>query len=135
MINDVQSTGKSCFAPRRSIYHCQANLDASVKELKINVSGCFNSCGQHCVADLEFYGVSRKVGTQAVPHFQAVLRTGTAPGGKEAAVELHAITLCPMYQRPVTLGNVGDEAGADDADPVGVTSSVAPFNSVQGDHL
>jgi sulfite reductase (ferredoxin) len=37
------------------------------------VSGCFNSCGQHHLADLGFYGVSRNKGGYAVPHFQVVL--------------------------------------------------------------
>jgi sulfite reductase (ferredoxin) len=48
-------------------------LDEAVQNLHIKVSGCFNSCGQHHVADLGFYGVSRKVGGFAVPHFQVVL--------------------------------------------------------------
>jgi sulfite reductase (ferredoxin) len=48
-------------------------LDESVQHLHIKISGCFNSCGQHHVADLGFYGVSRKVGGFAVPHFQVVL--------------------------------------------------------------
>src|SRR6185312_10286305 len=30
--------------------------------LRINISGCFNSCGQHHISDLGFYGVSRKKG-------------------------------------------------------------------------
>jgi sulfite reductase (ferredoxin) len=48
-------------------------LDESVQHLHIKISGCFNSCGQHHVADLGFYGVSRKVAGFAVPHFQVVL--------------------------------------------------------------
>ena len=48
-------------------------MDDAVKQFKIKVSGCFNSCGQHHVADLGFYGVSRKSGMHAVPHFQVVL--------------------------------------------------------------
>ncbi|MGE3536131.1 MAG: nitrite/sulfite reductase [Candidatus Tectimicrobiota bacterium] len=47
--------------------------DEAVNNLHIKVSGCFNSCGQHHIADLGFYGVSRKVGNHAVPHFQVVL--------------------------------------------------------------
>jgi sulfite reductase (ferredoxin) len=47
--------------------------DEAVDNLHIKISGCFNSCGQHHVADLGFYGVSRKVGGFAVPHFQVVL--------------------------------------------------------------
>ena len=48
-------------------------LDEAVQNLHIKISGCFNSCGQHHVADLGFYGVSRKLGGYAVPHFQVVL--------------------------------------------------------------
>src|SRR5690606_3593105 len=35
--------------------------------------GCFNSCGQHHVADLGFLGVSRNVNGRRVPHFQLVV--------------------------------------------------------------
>jgi sulfite reductase (ferredoxin) len=49
------------------------NMDAAVQSLHIKISGCFNSCGQHHVADLGFYGVSRKMAGYAVPHFQVVL--------------------------------------------------------------
>src|SRR5258707_13487832 len=48
-------------------------MDESVQNLHIKISGCFNSCGQHHVADLGFYGVSRKMSGYAVPHFQVVL--------------------------------------------------------------
>lgn len=48
-------------------------LDEAIQNLHIKVSGCFNSCGQHHLADLGFYGVSRHVGGYTVPHFQVVL--------------------------------------------------------------
>jgi sulfite reductase (ferredoxin) len=48
-------------------------LDEAVTALHIKVSGCFNSCGVHHVADLGFYGVSRTVNGYKVPHFQVVL--------------------------------------------------------------
>jgi sulfite reductase (ferredoxin) len=48
-------------------------LPEAVKELKIKVSGCFNSCGQHHVADIGFFGNSRRSGNYLVPHFQLVL--------------------------------------------------------------
>ncbi len=47
--------------------------DDAVKDLRIKVSGCFNSCGQHHVADIGFYGVSRKSDGRTVPHFQVIL--------------------------------------------------------------
>jgi sulfite reductase (ferredoxin) len=58
---------------RRRLAEKSFELDESVQHLHIKISGCFNSCGQHHVADLGFYGVSRKVGGFAVPHFQVVL--------------------------------------------------------------
>jgi sulfite reductase (ferredoxin) len=48
-------------------------LDESVKSLRIKISGCFNSCGQHHISDLGFYGVSRNINGRKVPHFQVVL--------------------------------------------------------------
>ncbi|HEY7166917.1 MAG TPA: nitrite/sulfite reductase [Candidatus Binatia bacterium] len=48
-------------------------LDEAVKNLRIKVSGCFNSCGQHHIADIGFYGINRNVNGYQVPHFQVVL--------------------------------------------------------------
>jgi len=51
----------------------QYEMDAAIRGLHIKISGCFNSCGQHHICDLGFYGVSRKVGGTTVPHFQVLL--------------------------------------------------------------
>ncbi|MCC7235849.1 MAG: nitrite/sulfite reductase [Bryobacterales bacterium] len=51
----------------------QWELDEAISGLHIKVSGCFNSCGQHHVADIGFYGVSRNKNGFTVPHFQVVL--------------------------------------------------------------
>ena len=48
-------------------------LDESVRNLHIKISGCFNSCGQHHIADLGFYGTTRTIANRKVPHFQVVL--------------------------------------------------------------
>ena len=48
-------------------------MPAAIKELKIKVSGCFNSCGQHHIADIGFFGNSRRKGNHKVPHFQVIL--------------------------------------------------------------
>jgi len=58
---------------RRRLAEKSFQLDESVQNLHIKISGCFNSCGQHHVADMGFYGVSRKMSGYAVPHFQVVL--------------------------------------------------------------
>src|SRR5260370_1069893 len=36
-------------------------FDEAVQHLHIKITGCFNSCGQHQLADLGCYGVSRKI--------------------------------------------------------------------------
>ena len=48
-------------------------IDEAIKKLRIKLSGCFNSCGQHHVADIGFYGNSRTVDGHKVPHFQVLL--------------------------------------------------------------
>jgi sulfite reductase (ferredoxin) len=58
---------------RKQLAEKSASLDDSVKGLHIKVSGCFNSCGQHHVSDIGFYGNSRKADGRTVPHFQVVL--------------------------------------------------------------
>ena len=47
--------------------------DDEVSKLRIKTSGCFNSCGQHHVADIGFLGVSRNLGGRRVAHFQLVV--------------------------------------------------------------
>lgn len=58
---------------RKRLTEKRYEFDQPVENLHIKISGCFNSCGQHHVCDLGFYGVSRKMGGFAVPHFQVVL--------------------------------------------------------------
>jgi len=48
-------------------------MDEAVRNLRIKISGCFNSCGQQHIADIGFFGISRNVGGYIVPHFQMVL--------------------------------------------------------------
>ncbi len=50
-----------------------AGMPDAVKALRVKISGCFNSCGQHHLADIGFYGNSRKVDGRTVPHFQVIL--------------------------------------------------------------
>jgi sulfite reductase (ferredoxin) len=45
----------------------------AARNLHVKCSGCFNSCGQHHVADIGFLGVSRNVNGHRVPHFQLVV--------------------------------------------------------------
>ena len=58
---------------RRSLAAKFVEIDEAVKGLRIKISGCFNSCGQHHIADIGFYGTSRTINSHKVPHFQVVL--------------------------------------------------------------
>jgi len=69
----------------------QAPLAAEAEALHIKCSGCFNSCGQHHVADLGFLGVSRNVGGRRVPHFQLVVGGELAGNARSYGLAIGAI--------------------------------------------
>lgn len=52
------------------------------KDIKIKISGCMNSCGQHGLAQIGFHGSSFKVGKHVVPALQVLLGGGTIGDGK-----------------------------------------------------
>jgi sulfite reductase beta subunit-like hemoprotein len=56
--------------------------DPLVNEIKIKISGCPNSCGQHHVADLGFYGMAIRVGDRQIPAFQLMLGGNAQGEGK-----------------------------------------------------
>ncbi len=47
--------------------------DPEVQKLKIKISGCPNSCGQHHLADIGFYGNVRKIDDKQAPFYQLLL--------------------------------------------------------------
>ena len=49
------------------------DLIAAAADLRIKVSGCPNSCGQHHVAGIGFHGAARNVGGRLVPVYQMFL--------------------------------------------------------------
>lgn len=50
-------------------------------DIKIKISGCMNSCGQHSLAQIGFHGSSFKVGNRVVPALQLLLGGGTLGDG------------------------------------------------------
>ncbi len=58
---------------RRRLKLVEDDLAPAARGLHVKMSGCFNSCGQHHVADIGFLGVSRSVAGRRVPHFQLVV--------------------------------------------------------------
>ncbi|CAB4603767.1 unannotated protein [freshwater metagenome] len=51
----------------------QAEGLAEVGGLRINISGCTNSCGQHHVADIGFHGAERRAHGKSAPGYQMLL--------------------------------------------------------------
>ena len=57
------------------------------REIKIKISGCMNSCGQHGLAHIGFHGSSLKAGTRVLPSVQVLLGGGTVGDGVGRAAE------------------------------------------------
>lgn len=51
------------------------------KNIKIKISGCMNSCGQHGLAEIGFHGSSVKANGKVVPAVQVMLGGGTVGNG------------------------------------------------------
>jgi sulfite reductase (ferredoxin) len=83
-----------------------AELPEEVKNLKLKVSGCPNSCGQHHISDLGFYGVSRKAGSYTVPHFQLVLGGQWKNNGGSYGLAVAAV---PSKRIPETVKRLTDK--------------------------
>ncbi|HLH44669.1 MAG TPA: nitrite/sulfite reductase [Bryobacteraceae bacterium] len=73
--------------------------DPLVRRLRINVSGCPNSCGQHWIADIGFYGNARKIDGREVPYYLMLL------GGSQHEFGL-AIQSLPARLAPVAVERV-----------------------------
>ncbi|HNA60594.1 MAG TPA: nitrite/sulfite reductase [Elusimicrobiota bacterium] len=54
--------------------------DADMEGLHLKISGCTNSCGQHHIGTLGFYGTYRKVGDRPVPHYMVLVGGSTKEG-------------------------------------------------------
>jgi len=46
---------------------------AEVGGVRINISGCTNSCGQHHTSDIGFFGLERRAHGRAAPGYQMLL--------------------------------------------------------------
>jgi len=57
------------------------------REIKIKISGCMNSCGQHGLAHIGFHGSSLKAGTRVLPSVQVLLGGGTVGDGVGRAAD------------------------------------------------
>lgn len=55
--------------------------------IKVKISGCMNSCGQHMAANIGLHGSSIKKGALVVPAMQVVIGGGVDPTGKGFVAE------------------------------------------------
>jgi len=71
----------------------QAITDEESRKIRIKISGCPNSCGQHHVADIGFHGMSRKVDGDQAPYYQLLIGGNGAhnsPGFAKKLIPIHA---------------------------------------------
>jgi sulfite reductase beta subunit-like hemoprotein len=83
----------------------------------VKISGCPNSCGQHWVADLGFYGNARKIDGKEVPYYLMLLGGGNDERGTMQyglAVQSIPARLAPVAVRRVLdhyrANRAGDES-------------------------
>jgi sulfite reductase (ferredoxin) len=56
------------------------------RDVVVKMSGCFNSCGQHHIANIGFFGSSKRKGQRVAPVFQVIL--GGTPEGNASSYGL-----------------------------------------------
>jgi sulfite reductase (ferredoxin) len=74
------------------------------KNIKIKISGCMNSCGQHCLAEIGFHGSSVKAEGKVVPAVQVMLGGGTVGDGVGRVAE--RVIKVPSKRAPQALSFV-----------------------------
>lgn len=77
------------------------------KDIKIKISGCMNSCGQHGLAHIGFHGSSLKADGKVLPAVQVLLGGGTVGNGIGRAAD--KVLKVPSKRAPEVLRNVLDD--------------------------
>ena len=68
--------------------------DPITRKMRIHMSGCPNSCGQHHIADIGFHGAAIKVGNRQIPAYHMFI------GGTYRTEEMRLGTLVPKVRIP-----------------------------------
>ncbi|MET1054399.1 MAG: HEPN domain-containing protein [Pedobacter sp.] len=84
------------------------------KDIKIKISGCMNSCGQHGLAHIGFHGSSVKANGKVVPAVQVMLGGGTVGNGEGRVAE--RVIKTPTKRAPAVLRAVLDDFNANSAE-------------------
>lgn len=77
------------------------------KEIKIKISGCMNSCGQHGLAHIGFHGSSMKVNGKVMPAVQVLLGGGIVGDGIGRAAD--KVLKVPSKRAPQVLRTILDD--------------------------
>ena len=77
-----------------------------LKALKIHLSGCPNSCGQHWIADLGFFGKAGRKDGQAYPAYNVCVGAVTDPGRTKLAETIATIS---AYDIPALIKKVTED--------------------------
>jgi len=81
----VTGSRELALAVKTSLEHAAGNggkdLVEAASDLRIKISGCPNSCGQHHIAGLGFHGAARHANGRVVPAYQVLLGGGVDGDG------------------------------------------------------
>ncbi len=77
--------------------------DPETRKVRIKISGCPNSCGQHHIADIGLYGNARKVSQKLAPHYQLLLGGSASGDGARFARQVMVIPARHVPQALQTL--------------------------------
>lgn len=80
------------------------------KEIKIKISGCMNSCGQHGIAHIGFHGSSMKVRGKIMPTVQVLLGGGATGNGEGRAAD--KVIKVPSKRAPEVLRTILNDYSA-----------------------
>ena len=73
----LPNRGHEIAGPRRrhflDLFKNGLAADMDLPDLHIKISGCTNSCGQHHIGNIGFFGTYRKVNGREVPHYQLLI--------------------------------------------------------------
>jgi sulfite reductase (ferredoxin) len=77
-------------ATKRALEHVDFDLDAAA-DARINISGCPNSCGQHHIGHIGFYGKVSRKGDKVIPAYNVMIGGKLQDGGTELAKQVGEI--------------------------------------------
>lgn len=110
--------------------------DPQVRQLNIKVSGCPNSCGQHWIGDIGFYGNARKIDGREVPYYLMLLGGGYDTSGVMRfglAVQSIPARLAPEAVRRVLDHYISKRQGAESFRDYVVRQKVETFRAMTND--